>query len=113
MAKKNAFLAKQKQIMDRQVNMQRSFTIIQCKDFLTIAASDVGLGKVKIQKLLEAYDAVFVEYSRMAVQDSYGDDTIEYTKAKVDRKLHEIMGPDWPDWDTRYSEWARIYERKD
>ena len=85
------------------MEFQRSFTIQQCADMMLIAASEAfGFGADRLLKLKQAYEQVFEEYAELAISDGKDDPDIEYTRAKVDRKLRQILGDHFVAWDERY-----------
>lgn len=102
MPKQNAFLARMKLKHDIDMNLQRNFTIQQCKDMALIALSEFGFGAERLKRYSDTYDAVFTAYAEMAVEDGKGDKDIIYTRAKVDEKLKQICGPYFVPWDERY-----------
>ena len=86
-----------------ELRAQRLFTIQQCADMLLIAANAAfGFGADRLNKLEETYYAVFREYAELALEDGATDPDIIYTRAKLDQKLEEIMGPNFRPWEQRY-----------
>ena len=104
MARKvNPMLAKIEARHRDQLRAQRLFTIQQCADMLLIAANAAfGFGADRLGKLEETYYAVFREYAELALDDGKDDPDIIYTRAKLDQKLAEIMGPNFRPWEERY-----------
>ena len=39
----------------------------------------------------------------MTLDDAKGDKSLEYTKAKLDGRLKELLGEDFVPWDERYT----------
>ena len=101
---KNAYLTKLQAQIDRQMHFQRKFTTAWCADAAIMAANEVFQRKGK--KLVEFHNA-FVKYSHeiaeMTLEDAKGDRSLEYTKAKVDQRLKEILGEDFVPWEERYN----------
>ena len=104
MARKvNAFLARQQARHDMDMRYQREFTIQQCCDMMLIALNDAfGFGADRLAKMEQVYYEVFSEYAKMAIADGQDDPDIEYTRAKVDAKLAQIMGEHFRPWEDRY-----------
>lgn len=104
MARKvNAYLARQQLRHDIDMRAQREFTIQQCSDMMLIALNEAfGFGADRLKKMEEIYLAVFSEYVRMAIADGKDDPDIEYTRAKLDAKLQQIMGEYFRPWEDRY-----------
>lgn len=104
MARKvNPMLAKIEARHRIDLEFQRSFTIQQCQDMMLIAASEAfGFGADRLVRLQAAYQQVFEDYANMAIEDGRADPDIEYTRAKVDRKLEQILGEHFVPWDERY-----------
>ena len=101
--KTNPMLARLDARHQAELRAQRLFTIQQCADMMLIALNDAfGFGADRLHKLEEAYFAVFEEYAKMAIEDGRSDPDIEYTRAKVDAKLAQIMGEWFRPWDERY-----------
>jgi len=104
MMAKNAYLTKLQAQIDRQMHFQRKFTTAWCADAAIMAANEVFQRKGK--KLVEFHNA-FVKYSHeiaeMTLEDAKGDRSLEYTKAKVDQRLKEILGEDFVPWEERYN----------
>lgn len=99
----NPMLAKIEARHREELRAQRLFTIQQCADMLLIAANAAfGFGADRLNKLEETYYAVFREYAELALEDGATDPDIIYTRAKVDQKLEEIMGPNFRPWEQRY-----------
>ena len=83
--------------------MARRFALQQSKDMMLIAANEAfGFGPERLKRLSDAYDAAFIQYANLTVEDAQSDKSIEYTKSVVDRKLKEICGPYFDPWEERY-----------
>lgn len=99
----NPMLAKIEARHEMDMRYQRLFTIQQCSDMMLIAANAAfGLGSDRLAKLKETYDEVFREYAEMAIADGADDPDIEYTRAKVDAKLKQVLGDRFVPWEDRY-----------
>lgn len=99
----NPMLARIEARHQLDIARQRSFTLQQCCDMMLIAANAAfGFGPDRLSKLQETYEAVFLEYAEMAVSDGVDDPEIVYTRAKVDRKLEQILGDRFVPWEVRY-----------
>ena len=102
---KNAFLTRIQNEYAVAMRRQRNFTILQSRDMLAIAANEaLGLGPERVGRLLDAYDAVLTEYADMVEEDSRDDRSIEYTRAKVDKRLESVLGERFEPWQKRYAE---------
>lgn len=103
--KPNPMLAKIEARHRIDMAFQRQFTIQQCNDMMLIAANSAfGFGSDRLAKLQETYEAVFHEYADMAIADGADDPDIEYTRAKLDAKLHQILGDRFVPWEDRYGQ---------
>lgn len=87
----------------RELIVYRKTTIRQCADMMLIAANYAfGLGADRLDKLQRAFFECFDEYLALSQADAKDDKHLEYTKAKLDQKLAEIMGPHFRPWADRY-----------
>ena len=112
MAKQSAYMRRVQAQHEQMMLVQRSFTIIQCRDMAAIALHEAfGFGPERLAKFLETYDAVLNEYADMAVSDSEDDPEIDYTKGKVDAHLKRILGDGFVPWEERYREIAKYIRR--
>ena len=101
--KANPMLAKIEAKHEKEKEFLRVFTIQQCVDMMMIAANEeYGLGPERLRRLEETFCNVFKEYAKLTLDDAKDDKTIEYTKAKIDQKLAQIMGDNFKPWDERY-----------
>lgn len=104
MATKNAYLTKLQQQKAREIIIDRKFTMQWCADAAILAANEVFHRKG--EKLVEFHHK-FCEYAEMIADmtcsDFKADKDIEYTKAKVDAWLEELLGENFVPWDERYS----------
>lgn len=103
MGKKNDFLSRMQAQYELAMQKQRRFCLQQSRDMMLIAAHDeFGFGQDRLRRLASAFDAVFLEYAQMVVDDAKGDKAIVYSKEKVDQRLKEICGDDFVAWEERY-----------
>ena len=99
----NPMLARIEARHQLDIARQRSFTLQQCCDMMLIAANAAfGFGPDRLAKLQDTYQDVFREYADMAIADGQYDDEIVYTRAKVDKKLEQILGDRFVPWEARY-----------
>jgi len=82
---------------------QRLFTIRWCADAAILAANEVF--QRKGEKLVE-FNNAFVRYAHeiaeMTLADAKDDKSLEYTKAKLDDRLQELLGDDFVPFEERY-----------
>lgn len=101
---KNNFITKLQAQKAAEIRMQRLFTMQWCSDAALLAANEVF--KRKGEKLAE-FNEAFFKYSQliadMTLDDAKGDKSIEYTKAKIDGQLKELLGESFVPWDERYN----------
>jgi len=101
---KNSYLARMQAQKAADISFHRKFTMQWCADAAILAANEVFQRKGK--KVVEFHNA-FVRYSheiaKMTLDDAKYDKTIEYTKAKLDERLKEILGEDFQPWEERYT----------
>lgn len=104
MPKPSAYAMKLQAQKAAEMSHQRRFTIQWCADAAILAANEVF--KRKGEKLVEFSNA-FVKYAHeiaeMTTADAKDDRTLEYTKAKLDDRLQELLGDDFVPYDERYS----------
>lgn len=110
MAKNNNYIARQQAKHAMEIKLHRNFTMRWCADAAILAANDVF--QRRGDKLAEFMDAFF-KYSKdiatMTLSDAKDDKTLEYTKAKVDARLQELLGDAFQPWDERY-DFGRLME---
>lgn len=104
MAKQSGYLARMQAKKAADISFHRKFTMQWCADAAILAANEVFHRRGKM--LVEFYNA-FIRYSHeiadMTLDDAKGDKTLEYTKAKLDGRLKELLGEDFVPWDERYT----------
>ena len=100
---KNDFLARIQRQKAQEINVRTLFTMQWCADAAAIAANEVFSRKGdKIAEFLKKMSEYSHEIAEMTSNDAKGDKTIEYTKAKIDGKLKEILGEHFQPWEERY-----------
>lgn len=104
MPKPNAYLLKLQAQKAEEMHKQRLFTIRWCADAALLAANEVF--QRKGDKLIE-FNNAFVKYTHeiaeMTLADAKDDKTLEYTKAKLDARLKELLGENFIPWEERYN----------
>ena len=116
MAKVNAWLARQQAIADAKAKIRqetaRRFALQQAQDIAVITLNRVfGFGAERAREFVINYNGYFEAYADMAIADSKDDDSIEYTRAKMDGVLKEILGDYFVEWDERYKWVFELDER--
>lgn len=102
----------QKAIRQLQLDLyvSKGFTIQQCMDMAMIALhEEFGFGPKYQARFEDAFRRTFVAYSEMCLKDGADDETLSYTKEKVDRALKAACGEIIP-FEERYDE-KRLYFR--
>ena len=103
---KNAYLAQLEQRMQDHSRVSQYVNERQSLDALIIAINDeFGFGAERIGRLISKYIDTRIEVADMFMDDRYvnNDKEIAYAKAKLDKRLQSIMGPDYPEHDVRYT----------
>ena len=104
MPKQSAYLKRLQLNKALAIERDRLFTIQYCADAAILAAHEVF--NRKGEKLSEFGDAMARyanEISRLTLDDAKDDKDIEYTKAKVDAALKDILPEErFQPWDERY-----------
>lgn len=104
MAKQSGYIKRLQQKKAADITYHRTFTMQWCADAAILAANEVFQRKGK--KLVEFHNA-FIRYSHeiaeMTLADAKGDRSLEYTKAKLDERMQELLGEDFVPWDERYN----------
>ena len=103
---KNAYLAHLEQRMQDRDRVSQYVNERQSLDALIIAINDeFGFGAERIGRLISKYIETRIEVADMFMDDRYvnKDKDITYAKAKLDKRLQSIMGPDYPEHDVRYT----------
>ena len=102
---KNAYLAQLEQRMQDRARVSQYVNERQSLDALIIAINDeFGFGAERIGRLISKYIDTRIEVADMFMDDRYvnKDKDIAYAKAKLDKRLQSIMGPDYPEHEDRY-----------
>ena len=104
MAKQSGYLQRLQQQRASDIKFHRYFTMQWCADAAILAANEVFQRKGK--KLVEFHNA-FIKYAHeiaeMTLDDAKGDRDLEYTKAKIDERMQELLGEDFQPWEERYT----------
>lgn len=101
---KNAYLAKLQAQKAQEMREVRLFTVKWCSDAAILAANEVFQRKGdKIAEFHEAFCRYAMEIAEMTVEDAKADKEMVYTKAKLDKRLFDILGEKYfVPWDERY-----------
>ena len=103
---KNAYLAQLEHRMHDRARISQYVNERQSLDALIIAINDeFGFGAERIGRLISKYIDTRIKVADMFMDDRYvnKDKEIAYAKAKLDKRLQSIMGPDYPEHDVRYT----------
>lgn len=104
MGKPNAYLEKLKAQKAQEMHHARLFTIQWCADAAVLAANEVFQRKgEKLVEFMEAFMRYSDEIATMTLDDAKDDKSIEYTKAKLDARLQELLGDAFRPWEERYN----------
>lgn len=103
---RNGYLDRQRQ---RDFYIKRETQYLnerQCLDAMIVALHEMGFGKDRINKTLDAYVKYRREIADMFMNDRYDnkDKDMNYSKEKLDRAMRQFMGDDFPDFETRYGQ---------
>lgn len=103
MAKPNAFLQKIQAQVDRNMRLQRLFTIQQCEDMAIITlGQDFGFGEKRAAEFLEKFRETMKAYAELCLDDAKDDKHLDLTKGVIDRELERVMGSNFKPWEERY-----------
>lgn len=103
MSKPNDFLSRLKSKQSAQLRYVREFTLQWCADAAIIAANKVFHRRGKIlEEFMHEFSNMAHLIAEMTQEDAKGDKTLEYTKAKTDEWLKELLGDAFQPWDERY-----------
>ena len=103
---KNAYLARLEQEKQDRARIAQYVNERQSLDALIVAINDeFGFGAERINRLISRYIETRIEVADMFMDDRYKnkDKELAYSKAKMDKRLQSIMGPDYPEHDVRYT----------
>lgn len=95
-----AIAARLKAEYDAQLNIALQMGL----DAATIAANEVlGMGKGRAKEFLTKYIETYNMFCKMIVDDSKDDPQIDYSTAKIDQRLRQIVGDEvFRPWEERY-----------
>ena len=104
MAKQSAFAKAVQREVDIQLRLYGRNRMQLAEDAAFIAANEVlGLGAGRARAFGEAFVKYANEIAELVVEDSKADDSIEYAKVTLDRRIKEIVGEDnFSPFDERY-----------
>ena len=103
---KNAYLARLEQEKLDRARISQYVNERQSLDALIVAINEeFGFGAERINRLIARYIETRKEIADMFLDGRYKnkDKEIAYAKAKLDKRLQSIMGPDYPEHDARYT----------
>lgn len=101
--KPNAMLARIEARHREELRITRLFALQQAEDIMILAANEAfGAGAERVERFLNIYHDIFLEYATMLDEDYQSDRKIEYTKAKVDARLQEIQKDYYVPRENRY-----------
>ena len=100
---KNAFADKLRKERKIWMDIQRRFTIQQCRDVMMITLHEhFGWGARRLSALGKAFDKEMADYILMALEDDRDDRKLNYTKGKMDEQLRKIFRDPDIRWEDRY-----------
>lgn len=100
MAKQSAYLKKIRTAARKQVAEEHIVRIQMSLDAAMIAANEVlQMGPGRARAFADAFSKALREIAELTVRDTKD---MEYTKAKLDKRLEEICGDSFVPWDERY-----------
>lgn len=101
----NPLLAQYKAILDAKYQAQLRIAMQIGLDAGMIAANDVlGMGAGRAEKFKNAYVETVNEMMHMIVVEDKEDPDFEWTKAKVDTRIKQIVGEqNFIPWEERYN----------
>ena len=103
---KNAYLAQLEHRMQDRARVSQYVNERQSLDALIVSINDeFGFGAERINRLVSRYIETRIEVADMFMDDRHknNDKELTYSKAKLDKRLQSIMGPEYPDHDVRYT----------
>ena len=100
---KNEYLRKLKAQQAAEMRHQRMVAVQFCTDAAVIAANEVFNRRgEKLVEFMTTFMERVQEIASMTVEDAKGDKSLEYTKAKVDGVLKDLLGESFVPWEERY-----------
>lgn len=93
MAKPSAFMRQMQANQERNMRLQRLFTIQQCEDMAIITlGQDFGFGPKRAAEFRTKMRETFAAYAELCIENAKGDQQMDYTKGCIDRELSRILG---------------------
>ena len=103
MNQKAAYAEKLRRQRKLQMDVQRRFTIQQCRDVMMITMNEhFGWGAKRLTELGEMFDKEMAEFILMALEDDQDDRKLNYTKGKIDERLRKIFNDPTIRFENRY-----------
>ncbi len=103
MSKKNAFADKLRTQRKIWLDIQRRFTIQQCRDVMMITLHEhFGWGEKRCRRLQKAFREAMDDYILFALRDDMDDRNLNYTKGKMDEQLRRILKDETIRFEDRY-----------
>ena len=100
---KNEYLRRLKAQQAAELRHQRMVAVQFCTDAAVIAAHDTFNRRgEKLVEFMANFMELVQEIASMTVEDAKGDKSLEYTKAKVDGVLKDLLGEAFVPWEERY-----------
>lgn len=100
---KNAYLSRLQAQKAAELHFQRKFTTQWCADAAVLAANEVfGRRGEKLVEFHNAFVRISHEIAALTLDDAKDDRSLEYTKAKLDARLKELLGDAFIPWEERY-----------
>lgn len=103
MAKKSGYLMRMQAQRAVELKRRQDFAIQWAADAAILAANEVF--QRRGEKLVE-FNNSFVrwahEIARTTLEDARDDKSLEYTKAKLDERMQELLGDAFVPWEERY-----------
>ena len=103
MAKPSASMRQMQANQERNMRLQRLFTIQQCEDMAIITlGQDFGFGPKRAAEFRTKMRETFAAYAELCIENAKGDQQMDYTKGCIDRELSRILGDAAQPWEERY-----------
>ena len=103
MAKPSAFLRQMQANQERNMRLQRLFTIQQCEDMaITTLGQDFGFGPKRAAEFRTKMREPIAAYAELCIDNAQEDSQMDYTKGCIDRELRRILGDAAQPWEERY-----------
>lgn len=105
----NPILASQEAKLEYGYRARLNVLLQMAEDACVMSTADVrGLGQENAALLRQTFRQTINAISELLVEDSKDDADIVYSRAKVDKRLEQIEGPNAREWDDRYAWTERI-----